>query len=573
MRRACFGAVLAAALFVSATFSPTSVHAQDADCSTPKKATITFLANLPPNGDRADLAVQCFDFSGANISGADQAAMAGRLKRVLDQEGWFIAVDDLPDTADPEGDRFLLTDALEDIYLEKVGGDWKISAHSIRAIAGLYAEYINEDVDAFVEALPSWARATVVADVATWQLLGLLIALLLGFLVRSMIASLVAQKGAKALDKHASGADADSLTKASKPIGTLGLALVLWYMLPLLRFGVKFNEISGTAVRVMAALSAVMLMYRLVDLGTNVWARRAGKTETKLDDQLVPLVRKSLKVFVVLVGVIFVLQNMDVDVGSLLAGASLGGLAFTLAAQDTVANLFGSVSVFADQPFQVGDWVVIDGHEGVVEEVGMRSTRIRTFYNSVISLPNSKVANAPIDNYGRRQFRRCFITLGLTYDSTPDQIQAFVEGCRGILVANDSVRQEAHEVHFKGFGDSALEVMLYFFFVVDTWTEELTQKQAIFLEIMRLADKIGVSFAFPTQTLHIETVAKPHEVPAHVEPTRDELEGMVLGFGPGGEHGRPQGRQLTSHGFYPGTERKVGSSQQAVPSDVDPGEL
>jgi MscS family membrane protein len=272
---------------------------------------------------------------------------------------------------------------------------------------------------------------------------------------------------------------------------------------------VGFNRIAVFGLRVAAAVSAVLIAYRLVDVGADIFAKRADDTETKLDDQLVPLVRKSVKAVTVVVGVIFVLQNMEVDVASLVAGASLGGLAFSLAARDTVANLFGSVSIFADQPFQVGDWVVMNGVEGVVEEVGMRSTRVRTFYRSLVSIPNSKVADGVIDNYGMRDSRRTFLKLGLQYDTTPEQMEAFCDGVRAILANNPLVKKDGYYVCFSGFGDSALEVMLYFFFATDVWAEELRNRHLIFLEVLRLAKELGVGFAFPTRTLHIASQAAP----------------------------------------------------------------
>ena len=135
-------------------------------------------------------------------------------------------------------------------------------------------------------------------------------------------------------------------------------------------------------------------------LFTSWLEQKAQQTETKLDDQLVPLARRALKIFIVSIGTVFVLQNLNYDVASLIAGLGIGGLAFALAAKDTIANLFGSATIFASRPFQIGDWVVIGGStEGVVESVGFRSTRVRTFYNSLIGIPNAKVADAVVDNY------------------------------------------------------------------------------------------------------------------------------------------------------------------------------
>ncbi|MEM6959665.1 MAG: mechanosensitive ion channel domain-containing protein, partial [Myxococcota bacterium] len=217
-----------------------------------------------------------------------------------------------------------------------------------------------------------------------------------------------------------------------------------------------------------------------------------------------------------------------------------------LAAKDTVANLFGSLSIFADQPFQVGDWVVIEGKEGTVEEVGMRSTRIRTFKESVVSIPNAVVANAAVDNFGQRRYRRCSLKLGLTYASSTDQLQAFVEGIRAILRANAHVRQDAYEVHFRDFGDSALEVVAYFFFTVNTWTEELRERQNVLLEIMRLSEALKVEFAFPTQTLHVLRDGEGKSA----APAAEKLAAIAESFGPGGDRSNADSGSLTS-GFWP----------------------
>ncbi|MEM9069815.1 MAG: mechanosensitive ion channel family protein [Myxococcota bacterium] len=533
-------------------FSASVVHAQaNADCSTPRRAVDSWLGNLQPSAMHPDLAVRCFDWNAAGVAPGEREEVARNLKAILDQRGFLIDMDALADTPEVEGldrGKLYLRDSLRDVYLTQVDDEWRISAHTIRHVPDLYEATFHIDVDRYVERFPSWMRVEVLG-VAIWQLLGLLIGFVLGLLVRWAFARFGSRWTGRLLRMRGQSADTRMLQRTFNPLGTMAFAAVLWWTLALLRFPVRVNQVGAVAVRVVAAMAAVLLLYRLVDLGADVFARRAERTDTKFDDQIVPLVRKTLKVFVVVVGVIFVLQNLDIDVGSLLAGVSLGGLAFTLAAKDTVANLFGSVSIFADQPFQVGDWVDIDGHEGIVEEVGMRSTRVRTFYNSLITIPNSVVANAAIDNYGLRRYRRCMVTLGLTYDTTPDQVQAFVEGVRAILRANPHVRQDAFEVAFRNFGDSALEVLLYFFFDVPSWTEELKQRQNVFLEVMRLASAIGVEFAFPTQTLHVESRTAP-AAPERALVPREKLAKVVDGFGPKGDLSTAESPLLTQ-GYWP----------------------
>jgi MscS family membrane protein len=314
------------------------------------------------------------------------------------------------------------------------------------------------------------------------------------------------------------------------------------------------------AVRILAVASGVWLFYRMTEVLGEWLARKAAKTETKLDDQLVPLVQRTLKAFVVVIGSIFVLQNLDVDVASLVAGLGLGGLAFALAAKDTVANFFGAITIFIDRPFQIGDWVVIDKLEGTVEDVGFRTTRIRTFYNSLVTVPNAKLTGTPVDNLGMRRYRRIKTTLNLTYGTAPDQIQAFVEGIRAIIAAHPDTRKDYYEVHFVGYGPHSLDIMVYFFVQVPSWSDELKAKHEIFLSILKLAQDLKVEFAFPTQTLHVDSFPGK-KTGAVKEPGREELTATVEAYGPGGEASAPRGIPLT-HGYYAGMIRRGDSEEE-----------
>ena len=567
------GALTFSVLLAVPSAASAQLMAGESDCSTPRRALATFIDNLQDDSRFPEHATRCFDWPG-DLPESERVSLAEKLLRTLDQRGHFIDYDAIPDTPEVAEEalrdgRLVPVPRFVDLQLAPGPGGWMVSMDTVRRIEPLYRETFTVDVESFIESLPSWARARVAGRVELWQLIGLLLALLVGWFVRGIVSRVVSTYGVRLLKAQGESAHPELVRGAARPIGTLALTAVVWGIFPLLRFAVRVNQIGHTALRVVAASAGVLLVYRLVDLAADVFARKAEDTDTKLDDQLVPLVRKSTKVLVAVLGIIFVLQNLDIDVASLLTGVSLGGLAFTLAAKDTVANLFGSISIFADQPFQVGDWVVINGHEGIVEEVGMRSTRIRTFYNSVISVPNSIVANAAVDNYGMRKYRRCVTTLGVTYDSSPDQIQAFVEGIRAILKNNELVRQDAYEVHFRDFGASALEIMLYFFFEVSSWTDELRGRQQVFLEIMRLAKRLNVDFAFPTQTLHVETRAKETEIPVRTSAPREELASIVEGFARGGEFANPKSPELTG-GYWP--TAVTARSEDSVDEDAGGGE-
>ncbi len=255
------------------------------------------------------------------------------------------------------------------------------------------------------------------------------------------------------------------------------------------------------------AIAAVAFAYRTVDVFEGLAREWAGKTEGKLDDQLVPMVGRVLKVTVVALGIVFVLQNQGVEVASLLAGLGIGGIAFALAAKDTVENLFGSLTIFLDRPFQIGDWIVVDDKwEGVVEEVGLRSTRIRSFGKSMISVPNAKVGNSPINNMGQRPFRRQTTTIGVEYGTPTAKLEQLVERMNTIVQEHPETWKGTCEIHFKDFGASSLDIMVYFFIEAPDWHRELQVRQGIFIDFMKAAEDLGISFAFPSTSLYVEKV-------------------------------------------------------------------
>jgi len=281
--------------------------------------------------------------------------------------------------------------------------------------------------------------------------------------------------------------------------------------------------------------------YRLVDIFSELMMAKAEKTASKFDDILIPLVRKSLKIFIAIMGTLFIAGNIPgLDIGSILAGLGLGGLAFALAAQDTVKNLFGSVTLLADRPFDVGDWVVIGDLEGTVESVGIRSSRLRTFYNSVITVPNGNLITANVDNLGKRTYRRWNTKLQVTYDTAPDTMEAFIEGVRELIRVHPYTRKDYYHVYLNSFGAHSLDIMVYLFFKAPDWGTELRERQRIMMDILRLAERMGVEFAFPTQTLYLtrqgESSGKPDL------PVRSKVERGMIG-------GRREARKITEGGL------------------------
>ncbi len=535
-------------LMVGVLWAPQALGAPPEDCSTPRAATDSVFAWQQPESLDLSKATMCLDPGGRTPQALQQTAK--HLKAVYDARALYVNMDDIsddPSWRDPDTGKTEVAPhpGLPDVVVALHGNKWVWTRASLDRIDALFSESSSLLSDSTIDRLPEWLRGKVFG-VETWQYLALLLVLLVGLILRRTIQFVVRRQVRDLVEKRGQAWAARLVDVFASPGATLLMAVLLRFAYPELRLPLGAALAMSVAVRVLIAVSLVWAAYRLVDVFAERLAHKASLTESKLDDQLVPLIRKFLKVFTVVAGVLFVLQNLNINVGSLLAGLGIGGLAVALAAKDTIANFFGSVMIFVDRPFQIGDWVVVDKAEGIVEEVGFRSTRIRTFYNSLITLPNARFMEAKIDNYGARMYRRTFVTLNLTYDTTPEQMQAFVEGVRAIIVANPNTRKDYYEVHMSGFGAHSLDVMLYFFFKVESWSAELRERHNVFLEIMRLAKELGVQFAFPTQTLLLDHVAAPGK--ERVVPEPHPVDGMakvVNAFGPKGDKARPSGPRIT----------------------------
>lgn len=534
-------------------------------CATPYDAVDTVWRWQDPGSERLDYAAACFEAAGRTPQ--QRQELARRLAIVYDHEPAVIDMDRLQempaDYVDPDSGEAKVVpheERFPQVYLERRGKRWLWTQESLDWVDRYYVENLS-GMDQLIERIPDWLKGKV-WGVAYWQYLAIALLLAVGVLVREILRAVVAARVKRVSEKLGQRWITKVVDVIAGPGATLVVAIVLRISYPQLRLPLNAALAMQVAVQVLLILSLIWAVYRGTDVLSARLEAKATRTESKLDDQLIPLMRKTLKVVIFIAGVLFVLQNLSVDVGSLLAGLGLGGLAFALAAKDTLANLFGSIMIFVDSPFQIGDWINVGGAEGTVEEVGFRSTRIRTFYNSVIVYPNSKLANTQLDNFQRREYRRCFVTLNLTYDTTPEQMQAFVDGLRAIIRANPATRKDMYEVHMSGFGASSLDVMLYFFFRVSTWSEELRQRHNVFLEVMRLAKDLGVSFAYPTQSLHVEQLAEPGAERQLAEPLPpQELGQVVASYGPEGKRARPEGPKI-SDGYFPRPTGK-GSTDEA----------
>jgi len=270
----------------------------------------------------------------------------------------------------------------------------------------------------------------------------------------------------------------------------------------------NIGDLWDRVSRAVAALAVAYLIYRLVDIVEYYLKRLTGRTATALDDMLVPVIRKSLRIFITIVAVLYVADNiLQQDIGAILAAAGIGGLAFALAAKDTIANFFGSVTIFADRPFQVGERIKLGGYDGPVEQVGFRSTRIRTLDGHQVTVPNSMIVNDMVENIGRRPFIKRVANISITYNTPPDKVEKAVQIIKDILAKTEEVNRDPDlvpRIYFNDFKDFYLNIlMIYWVKPPDYWlAQEVHQK--VNLAMMRAFADEGIEFAFPTQTLYVK---------------------------------------------------------------------
>ncbi len=353
------------------------------------------------------------------------------------------------------------------------------------------------------DAMPRVLKSGEIMGLQYWQWLGLLLLIFLGIFADFVVRTLVRPVLRRVVRRFDSEVDEDVIKAAVRALGLFAGALVWMTLISALNFGGVVREIALAAVGVYAVFTGTLAGWRLVDLLADVLLHLAMQTEAKFDDILVPMLRKTLKVFIIAFGVVYGAQHLNINIVPLVTGLGIGGLAFAFAAKDTIENFFGSIAVILDRPFEVGDWVLIDDVEGTVEELGFRSTRIRTFYNSQVTIPNATLVRAKVDNYGRRTYRRWKTTIGVQYDTPPEKLLAFTEGIRELVRRHPYTRKDFYQVWCHDFGDSSFNILVYVFHLVPDWATELRERERLFVDIVRLADGLGVRFAFPTRTIHL----------------------------------------------------------------------
>ena len=345
----------------------------------------------------------------------------------------------------------------------------------------------------------------------SWQWSGVeliltFVILLSTFVIRWVIKYLMERVAARLARITTTQVD-DMLVEAiKKPIEWVILILGLYLAIYTLHPPDFLMGILKTGFWVPFSVLTAWMIFRCVNVFTLLLKNWAQKTDTTLDDHLIPLVERSIQIMVWILAALMILQNLGYSVSGLLAGMGIGGLAIALAAQKTLADVFGSIMLLIDRPFVAGDWIVSPDREieGVVESVGFRSTRIRTFEQTLIAIPNNRLAEFVIDNISSRPHRRVWLKVGLTFDTPSESMREAVMQIERLLRNHPDVSQESTLlVRFNEITDESLEIMVYYFTATTVWADYLRIREDINLRVIEVIESLGLRLAFPTRTVHV----------------------------------------------------------------------
>ena len=545
--------------------APQSSTNTDPDLGSPRKTMFHFLQAIN-------------DYNEADSSGQSKSAMAEAIS-CLEIESqlpletrWNIAVDlyavlgriglvrEVYLPAENETDRFVYYPQSDRIIEHRLfaqkhrgysialargdDGNWRFDRETLDRIHDFAIETEDEELLAGVEldktlmgrirgAVPGSLKGSTTVGLEHWQWLGILALIFIGLLLDLLTRSILRAFWHRFEIRRNREVEPGSLKRAVRPFGLIAAA-ALWYLaLELGLLPPTPTSVLIVAVRVVLMVSLVWAAFKVTDLIGDWLAIQAAKTDTKFDDLLVPMVKRTAKLFIGAIGLIYIASAFSIEIMPLLTGLGIGGLAVAFAAKDTIENFFGSIAVILDRPFEIGDWIYVNEVEGTVEDLEFRSTRVRTFYNSLVTVPNATLVRAQVDNYGRRKYRRFKTTLNVTYDTNPDTIEAFCSGIREISKLHPYTRKDYYHVWLNNFGPHSLDILVYMFFECPDWSIELREKHRFMLDIVRLADRMGVEFAFPTQTLHVAqpdpgAEHRPSPIPDEHSERRSVIEGRKI---------------------------------------------
>jgi MscS family membrane protein len=336
-----------------------------------------------------------------------------------------------------------------------------------------------------------------------WQYLAFFLYIVLAFVAAKLLDQFVFGQLKRLAKRTKTTFDDMAIQLTQGPVKIVVFVVLLHVGLEVFAWPAWAQKFISNALKIIVAVSITYVAIKVVDLLMGLWKKRAESGDEKvLDLQLFPIISKSVKIFVVVVAVLVTTQNLGMNITGLLASVSIGGLALGLAAQDTLANLFGAVAIFADKPFRVGDRIQIDSIDGVVEDIGLRSTRVRNLDGHLVTIPNKTMGNATVTNISKRPNIKTIMNIGITYDTPAEKVK------RALALVDEVYRQHPMTsdlwISFNKFESASLNILVIHWYNSTEFKAYLGGLQEMNLELKKRFDDEGINFAFPTQTIHLK---------------------------------------------------------------------
>ena len=402
------------------------------------------------------------------------------------------------------------------VIVAKENGSWRFSAETIRALPELYRaiedqKTLHGEDESEIASLSLRIRRALPAayreklfQLENWQWLGIAVILLLAWPVKALLCALFAFGARIFIARFRHFASAENFRYASRPAAWFILAFLVNAGLSLLDLHQNLYFSLTVLLSLVKIVAGLLVIYYLLAVFAEHLVIKGARSNRRAYHLLGPLLNRLGEIVIYLVGAVLIARLFDVNITGIMAGLGLGGLAFALAAKDAVENLFGSITVLVDAPFAVGDLISIEGIEGTVEHIGLRSTRIRTPQNSLVSMPNSKMISSAVDNMGARRYWRIRTTLTLAYGTQAARLEAFCEGVRELVRRHPLGRKDDILVHVNQLGPSGIEILVNVFFHISPATSEVKLREELFLDMMKLAEFAGVRFVKSLPVAQIE---------------------------------------------------------------------
>ena len=333
-------------------------------------------------------------------------------------------------------------------------------------------------------------------------------AIVVGLLFKKLISRYFSKLIYKLIGKKDSEIGVEKFNELlSKPIGLFIMLSIIYLGASHIVYPPNWNlleAIVSKSYSFVYVLSVFWILLKVIDFVGLILFAKAEKTENKMDDQLIPFIIEIAKILTYIFALFIIMGNVfDVNITALATGLGIGGIALAMASKESLENLLGSFTIFFDRPFTVGDTVTVGTVTGTVEKVGFRSTRIRTWEKSLVTVPNKKMIDAELDNLGMRPVRRVKFNIGLTYETSIEQMQHIVTDIQKMVNDHPKTNEEG-KVRFQEFGSSSLDILVLYFVDSPKWEDLINVKEDVNYKIMEIVKKHNSDFAFPSTTVYLQ---------------------------------------------------------------------